>query len=134
MLLVYVTFPRDGCLRNAPDATEEVSQRPCGLEAVRLLAHELVEARLAAGVNILPGALSVYRWQEKVCQAAEIVLLAQVSRAAFADFRALVLARHPHDVPCITAVPITEGNTDFLRWIGENSLPLRQDAAHLQPL
>ena len=42
--------------------------------------------------------------------------------------------RHPHEVPCITAVPITDGNAAFLRWIGENSLPLRHDAAHLQPL
>ena len=93
-----------------------------------------MEARLAAGINILPGALSVYRWQDKVCQAAEIVLLAQVSWAAFADFRAHVLARHPHEVPCITAVPITDGNAAFLHWIGENSLPLRHDAAHLQTL
>ena len=134
MLLVYVTFPLEGCLRDAPDATEGPSDRPCGLEAVRRLARELVEARLAAGVNILPGAHSVYRWQKNVCEAAEIVLLAQVSRAAFADFRAHVLARHPHEGPCITAVPITDGNAAFLRWIGENSLPLRHDAAHLQPL
>lgn len=134
MLLVYITFPQEGRLRDAPDAPEAACRRPCGLEAVRLLAHELVEARLAAGINILPGALSVYRWQDKVCQAAEIVLLAQVSKAAFADFRAHVLARHPHEVPCITAVPITDGNAAFLRWIGENSLPLRHDAAHLQPL
>lgn len=134
MLLVYVTFPREGCLREAPDATEEASQRPCGLGAVRLLAHELVEARLAAGVNILPGALSVYRWQEKVCQAEEIVLLAQVSRAAFAAFCAHVRARHPHEVPCITALPLADGNAAFLRWIGENSLPMQPDAIHPQPL
>lgn len=134
MLLVYVTFPLEGCLRDAPDATEGPSDRPCGLEAVRRLARELVEARLAAGVNILPGAHSVYRWQENVCEAAEIVLLAQVSRAAFADFRAHVRARHPHEVPCITALPIADGNAAFLRWIGENSLPLRHDLPHPQPL
>ncbi|WP_300801086.1 divalent-cation tolerance protein CutA [uncultured Desulfovibrio sp.] len=134
MLLVYVTFPQEGHLRDAPDATQAAPERPCGLEAVRRLARELVEARLAAGINILPGALSVYRWQENIHEAAELVLLAQVSRAAFADFRAHVLARHPHDVPCITALPIADGNAAFLRWIEENSLPLRHGISHPQPL
>lgn len=60
--------------------------------------------------------------------------MAQVSRQALADFRAHVLARHPHEVPCITALPIADGNAAFLRWIGENSLPLRHDADHPQPL
>lgn len=130
MLLVYITFPRDGCLRDVPGATGTASERPCGLDAARLLARELVAARLAAGVNILPGAASVYRWQEKICEAAEIVLLAQVSEAALADFSAHVRARHPHEVPCISALPIAGGNAAFLRWIGENSLPVPPDAEH----
>ena len=64
--LVYVTVPHE---REALD-----------------LARMLVEARLAAGVNVLPGARSVYRWQGEVREAGECLLLAQVGRAAFEDF------------------------------------------------
>ena len=49
----------------------------------RTLAHLVVERRLAAGVNILPGALSIYRWEGKVRESRECLLLAQVSRAAW---------------------------------------------------
>ncbi|WP_300708485.1 divalent-cation tolerance protein CutA [uncultured Desulfovibrio sp.] len=129
-LLVYVTFPQDGVLRRPDGASPASSPAPHGLEAARLLARELVDARLAAGVNILPGATSVYRWQDALCEAPEIVLLAQVSRAAFPAFCAHVRARHPHDVPCILALKPEDGHPAFLRWISENSPP---PAPHLQP-
>ncbi len=129
MLLVYVTFPQEGCLRDLPGEVAGPA-RPRGLDAARLLARELVAARLAAGVNILPGVVSTYRWQGAVREAAEIVLLAQVSEAALADFRAHVRARHPHELPCISALPIADGDAAFLRWIGENSLPAQSDAIH----
>lgn len=132
-LLVYLTFPQDGVLRRPEDAPPAASATPRGMEAARLLARELVEARLAAGVNVLPGATSVYRWRDVVHEASEIVLLAQVSRAAFPAFCAHVRARHPHDVPCILALTPEDGLPAFLRWISENSLPAAREAAHPQP-
>ena len=80
----------------------------------RTLAHLVVERRLAAGVNILPGALSIYRWEGKV------------SRAAWEDFRAAVEAAHPYEVPCIVGMPLEKGNAPFLDWIAQNSLPAGQ--------
>lgn len=132
-LLVYVTFPQDGVLRRSDDASPASPAAPRGMDAVRTLARELVNARLAAGVNVLPGATSVYRWQEAVHEAPEIVLLAQVSRAAFPAFCAHVRARHPHDVPCILALNPEEGHPPFLRWIRENSLLPARETAHPQP-
>lgn len=102
-LLVYVTVP---------DEREALT-----------LARMLVEARLAAGVNVLPGARSVYRWQGAVREAGECLLLAQVSRVAFEDFCAAVRAAHSYEVPCIVALPLEAGHRPFLRWIEENSLP-----------
>ena len=87
------------------------------------LARMLVESRLAAGVNVLPGARSVYRWQGEVREAGEYLLLAQVSRAAFEDFCAAVRAVHSYEVPCLVALPLEAGYRPFLRWIEENSLP-----------
>ena len=101
--LVYVTVPHE---REALD-----------------LARMLVEARLAAGVNVLPGARSVYRWQGEVREAGDCLLLAQVGRAAFEDFCAAVRRAHSYEVPCIVALPLEAGHQPFLRWIEENSLP-----------
>lgn len=89
--LVYVTVPHE---REALD-----------------LARMLVEARLAAGVNVLPGARSVYRWQGEVREAGECLLLAQVSRAAFEDFCAAVRRAHSYEVPCIVALPLERPGT-----------------------
>lgn len=89
----------------------------------RTLAHLMVERRLAAGVNILPGVLSVYRWDGKVRESRECLLLAQVSRAAWEDFRAAVEAAHPYEVPCIVGMPLEKGNAPFLAWIAQNSSP-----------
>ena len=87
------------------------------------LARMLVEARLTAGVNVLPGARSVYRWQGAVREAGECLMLSQVSLAAFEDFCASVCDAHSYEVPCIVALPLEAGHQPFLRWIEENSLP-----------
>ena len=74
-------------------------------EAERI-AVELVERRLAAGVNILAPMRSVYRWKGEVRKAGEIPLVAQSEEE-----------RHSYETPCIIAVPIAAGTTDFLDWI-----------------
>lgn len=88
------------------------------------LARHLVEAGLAAGVNVLPGAHSVYRWQGAVRQKDECLLLAQVSEAALADLTRELTARHSYEVPCVVALPIADGHPPFMEWIEHNSLPL----------
>ena len=104
-LLAYVTVP---------DADGD------GAEALGL-ARMLVEAGLAAGVNVADGVRSVYRWQGEVREARERILLAQVAEPAFADFCAAVAAAHPHAVPCVIGLAIAAGHPPFVRWIGENS-------------
>ena len=92
-------------------------------EEALTLARELVRLRLAAGVNMLPGAQSVYRWKGEVHEAGECLLVAQVSEAALPDFMAKARALHSYEVPCVVAMPIADGHQPFLRWITENSLP-----------
>ena len=95
---------------------------PSQAEALTL-ARDLVRLRLAAGVNVLPGAQSVYRWKGEVCEANECLLAAQVSEAALPEFMARARALHSYEVPCVIAMPIADGHQPFLRWITENSLP-----------
>ena len=90
-------------------------------ETALALARRLVEHGLAAGVNVVDGARSVYRWQGEVCEARERILFAQVAAPAFADFCAAVTAAHPHLVPCVLGLPVAAGHPPFVRWIGENS-------------
>lgn len=82
------------------------------------LARHLVETRVAACVNILPGARSIYRWQGKVEDAAEHVLLIKSSRALFPALCAEIRKIHPYDVPEILAVPVVDGSQEYLDWLG----------------
>ena len=95
---------------------------PAQQEALHL-ARELVRLHLAAGVNVLPGACSVYRWKGEVREAGECLLLAQVSEAALAACIEKVRSLHSYEVPCVVAMPIADGHQPFLQWIAQNCLP-----------
>lgn len=82
------------------------------------LAQHLVETRVAACVNIIPGARSIYRWQGKVEDAAEHVLLIKTSRGMFPALRAAIQKTHPYDVPEIIAVAVVDGSQEYLDWLG----------------
>lgn len=85
--------------------------------SARALARALVEARLAACVNILAPCRSVYRWQDKIEDAAEVPLLIKTTAARYAALEAAIRARHPYELPEIVAVPIQHGLPDYLTWV-----------------
>lgn len=84
------------------------------------LAHGLVEARLAACVNIIPQMLSVYRWEGVVEIADELQLVIKTTADAVPALTAWVMKEHPYTVPSIIALPIDGGNPDYIKWIGDN--------------
>ena len=87
----------------------------------RRIARAVVEARLAACVNILPGAvISIYRWKGKVETAKERMLLIKTSRKRLAKLREAVERLHSYDVPEFIALPISAGSRGYLNWIEEN--------------
>ncbi|MDE5832432.1 MAG: divalent-cation tolerance protein CutA [Desulfovibrio sp.] len=91
------------------------------MAGARALARQLVEKRLASGVNILPGAFSVYRWQGAIREREECLLFAQVAGRIFDKFAEFVVSGHPYSTPCVLALPVAGGSPDFLRWVGANS-------------
>ena len=95
---------------------------PTEQEALHL-ARELVRLRLAAGVNMLPAARSVYRWQGKVEQAGEWLLLAKTTRDRLDALSARVVALHPYELPEVLAVEATGGLPAYLDWIAANTRP-----------
>lgn len=94
----------------------------CGSAAeARRIARAVVQARLAACVNILPGAVtSIYRWKGKVESASERLLLIKTSKKQLAKLRAAVVRMHSYDVPEFIALPIAAGSPAYLDWIEEN--------------
>ena len=82
-----------------------------------VIARALVENRLAACVNIVPQVRSIYRWEGKVEDSAECLLLVKTSRALFEQVRAEVQRLHRYQVPEIIAVPIEQGAENYLAWL-----------------
>ena len=91
------------------------------------LAFSLVEERLAACVNRIRGIQSVYRWEGKVEQSEEELLVIKTRKELFAALEKRVRELHSYSVPEIIALPLIEGNEAYLRWLEEQvSGPERQ--------
>lgn len=85
--------------------------------SAQALARALVEERLAACVNVLAPARSVYRWQGKLETAEEVPLLIKTVAARYEALAAAIVAGHPYDTPEIVAIPISHGLPSYLSWI-----------------
>ena len=91
-----------------------------GNNTARVLADRLVNERIAACVNILPGVVSIYTWQGEPTEDDEVMLIVKSTQELFADrLVPLVKEIHPYDVPEIIALPIILGSEDYLKWIAE---------------
>ena len=86
------------------------------------LARTLVDERLAACVNRLPGVESTYRWNGAVQVDEEVLLVIKTSRARYEALEARVVALHPYEVPEVIAIPI-EGHAPYLAWIAKETRP-----------
>lgn len=94
-----------------------------GAEQADTLARALVEARLAACVNIVPGVTSVYRWKEEVCRESECLLLIKTRAENFEPVRRRIRELHTYEVPEIIALPVTAGDGDYLAWLRAAAAP-----------
>jgi periplasmic divalent cation tolerance protein len=92
----------------------------CGSnEEASRIANTLVEARLAACVNILSPVQSIYRWQGRVETAAEILLLIKTTDERFPALQQRISELHSYETPEIIAVPIVAGLDKYLTWLRE---------------
>ena len=89
--------------------------------AAQRIATALVEERLAACVNIVPGIQSVYRWEGQVEQSDELLLIIKTTRQApMSRIRERLLTLHPYDVPEFLLVPVGSGLDKSLAWVGQS--------------
>lgn len=100
------------CLTSCPDRA-----------SASRIARTLVEERLAACVNQLPGITSTYRWEDAVHADTEVLLLIKSTRARLDALRARVVELHPYAVPEFIAVEITDGHAPYLAWVAQAVAP-----------
>jgi periplasmic divalent cation tolerance protein len=81
------------------------------------LGNVLVRERLAACVNVVPGLISIYRWEGKLCRDAEVLLLIKTRRMRLPAVIRRVKALHPYSVPEVIALPLVGGSASYLSWV-----------------
>jgi periplasmic divalent cation tolerance protein len=98
------------CFSTCPDA-----------ETAARIARTLVEERLAACVNQVPGIRSTYRWQGKIHDDAEVLLVIKTTRDHFDALRARLVEMHPYQVPELVALDIADGLPAYLDWLARET-------------
>jgi periplasmic divalent cation tolerance protein len=111
-----LSLKRNAEVRSMERAVLVYTTFPSVVEAEKV-GNNLVSARLAACVNILPGMISTYRWQGVVERAEEAVMIVK-TRASLAEaVRASVRATHPYDTPAIMVLPVESVDDRYFAWI-----------------
>lgn len=87
------------------------------------LARSLVEARLAACVNILPGVESIYRWENRVAQDGEQLLVIKTTLETLPALRQALLGQHPYELPEFVVIEPQQVEKRYAAWIAASTTP-----------
>jgi periplasmic divalent cation tolerance protein len=87
------------------------------VELAATIGRTLVDEGLIACANLVPGVRSIYRWQGKVCDEAEVLLVLKTRSDGFEAVRARVVALHPYDVPEVVKLDVADGHAPYLAWV-----------------
>ncbi|MEN8183207.1 MAG: divalent-cation tolerance protein CutA [Myxococcota bacterium] len=105
------------------DAVEVIFVTAPGDEVAHSLARGLVEARLAACVNLVPGLRSIYRYEGRLHDDAEVLLVVKTCAARASALEAFVREQHPYDLPELVRIPVAGGSAAYLDWVREGCAP-----------
>lgn len=97
------------CLVTCPDA--EVGKR---------LARELLQEKLVACVNVLPGVTSLYWWEGQIQEDSEVLLVLKTTEERLATLKERLPQLHPYSVPELLALPVQDGLAPYLQWVAES--------------
>ena len=113
----YPTVPGDMPLGDGTSLRLLICNTPP--DVAELIAKELVSSKLAAGVNILPGVISLYWWKGELCRSAESTLLIRTTQTHVEEVTQTIFRLHPYEVPELSSVELLpgEGSQAFAEWI-----------------
>lgn len=100
-IVVYITTPNE----------EEASK----------IARTLVEDKLAGCVNMVRNIRSIYRWEGKIEDDSEVLMIAKTRKELFAALKKKVKELHGYTVPEVIAIPIVDGSEDYMKWLYEET-------------
>ena len=96
----------------------------CGnITEAESIARNLIDNRLAACVNVVPGLLSYYRWQGKVENDAELLLMIKTAGSLIDEVRNALETLHSYDLPEMIVLPIIGGSQNYLEWLEQEVQP-----------
>jgi periplasmic divalent cation tolerance protein len=93
----------------------------CPPDKAQAIATRLVEERVAACVNVVPGLQSIYRWKDEVQSEGEALLIVKTARDRFDALKQAVLKHHPYVLPEVVAVTVDQGHAPYLEWVVEST-------------
>jgi periplasmic divalent cation tolerance protein len=93
-------------------------------EEARKLGAHLVEHRLAACVNIFPGMVSIYHWQDNIETASEAAMIIKTKRALKEEVFASVASRHPYTVPALLMFEPSKVASSYMEWLVAQTQPV----------
>lgn len=90
------------------------------IDTAQRMSEHMVQAKLAACVNIMPAGQSIYVWKEELCKETEHVAIIKTTDNCYPKLELYIKEQHPYELPEIIATPITNGSKDYLTWLTKN--------------
>ncbi|MEJ2114930.1 MAG: divalent-cation tolerance protein CutA [Gammaproteobacteria bacterium] len=81
------------------------------------MSHEMVQAKLAACVNIIPAGQSIYLWKGEICRETEHIVLIKTTDKHYPELELYIKQQHPYELPEIISTPITSGSKEYIEWL-----------------
>ena len=94
-----------------------------GVEDATRIGRILIDERLAACANVMPGLTSIFRWEGDVQEEAEVLVLLKTTEERLEELRARLVEVHPYDVPEVLALPVVGGEERYMSWVRDEVEP-----------